>query len=53
MILNGETGREGERKGNKSNGKVDIVNHDNCAASVLCIFMKSVAGGGGRERGLS
>lgn len=28
------------------NGQLDIFNHEHCATSTLCIFMKSVAGRG-------
>ena len=33
-------------KRNKNNGQLDIFNHEHCATSTLCVFMKSVAGRG-------
>lgn len=33
-------------KGNKNNGQLDIFNHENCATGIVCIFMKSIGGGG-------
>lgn len=31
-------------KRNKNNGQLDIFNHEHCATSILCIFIKSVQG---------